>query len=408
MLQGEQAKVATLTTKMVEAKHSGGSEALKIMEFLQVRETAMRQSQDAIDQAEQEKRTLAEELELVRAQLGDTIPLAQHSQEMERLKAEYDQVNKRAMLYLPREDIDKLSTGDRDRLATLLPKVEDERGEPRVLDLPQLVREDAQCLVEGTHVLVKYRPAGETKFFLGRLFFNDTKDYVCLGQGFEITSGIYAGRDRAQAPTDDEVNAFLAKAPLTVQIYLDAVANSAIQTVQFWLHELTQEQMLEIRSIDGLVTELLKDQVKITHQRIYEDEMLLFSDSGGTPTVLPSPRSDLDTLRRLLVQPIANRYLIDEREIIKRIELTKDKLQQDILGRHLKQMREKKRVEVLSLYEQIQRMLLDEEMVGRGNLKADKYLPALQALHARLTDAQAEMIKRDKDLFKSLMEDIAE
>jgi hypothetical protein len=36
-------------------------------------------------------------------------------------------------------------------------------------------------------VLVKYRPADETKYFMGRLFFNDTKDYICLGQGFEIT-----------------------------------------------------------------------------------------------------------------------------------------------------------------------------------------------------------------------------
>ena len=45
---------------------------------------------------------------------------------------------------------------------------------------------------------------------------------------------------------------------MTVLIYLDVLRSSSIQTVQFWLHYLTEEQELEIRPVDDLILPLLE------------------------------------------------------------------------------------------------------------------------------------------------------
>jgi hypothetical protein len=116
----------------------------------------------------------------------------------------------------------------------------------------------AAGLAEGTHVLARYKVSNEHRYFLGRLFFNDRQDYICLGQGVDITNGIYGERSREQAVPPDEVRAYLETRPMTLLIYMDVLRSASIQTAQFWLHYLTEQQELEIRPVDDLILSLLE------------------------------------------------------------------------------------------------------------------------------------------------------
>jgi len=372
---------------------------------LQARHEAMEMVDVAIKAVEQEKADLERTVEALAAQIQDTISLAQHSEEMERLKREYDQVNKRAMMFWTKADYDRLTPEQLKEMTQLLPKIKDEKGNERLFDILQVLKlaPGQKGLKEGTHVLAKYRPAAETKYFIGRLFFNDTKDYICLGQGFEITSGVYGDRDRSLAPSDEEVLEFLKKNPLSVQIYLDAVRNSSIQTVQFWLHDLRAEQMLEIQSIDDIIYELMKEQMKISYVRTYEiaNEMQQQEEIDFS-TQEQMVDQELESIKRIVVQPIVLKYMPDEQEIRKKLGGTQEKLMRERLLRELKGLHNKKLAEINSLFDMLYRMLNDEMLVGRGNINLKKYPPAVISVFQRLTEPLKDRMRNDALLLGSI------
>jgi hypothetical protein len=408
LYESERAKIGLLSTQILEVKNNGVSEEKKQEEVNRAREEAMKMAEETIVAIEAEKRDLEQTIEQLEALLRDSISIAQHSDEMERLKTEYDEVNRRAMRYRPSENINKLTKEQKQELAKLLPKLKDKDGNERYFDLRQVLKipEDVSGFHEGTHVLVKYRPADETKYFMGRLFFNDTKDYICLGQGFEITSGVYTGRDKKVAPTDESVLQYLAKNPLSVQIYLEAVRNSAIQTVQFWLHDLKAEQLMEIQSIDHLIVELMKDSMKIAHERAYEInetcekpqavEKALDEETGRVD-------HDLITIKKIVAQPLAMKYVLDEQDLKKKINASGDRMQKEALLRQLRRLQEKKHGEIRSLFDSLKKMLLDEEMVGPDHINFKKYVPIME-IRKRISDSIAERIKRDKNLPESILD----
>jgi hypothetical protein len=372
---------------------------------MQARREAMEMVDVAIKAVEAEKADLEKTVEILAGQIKDTISIAQHSEEMERLKTEYDQVNKRAMMFWTKADYDRLTPAQLQDMARLLPKLKDERGNERLFDIAQVLKlEPGQAgLKEGTHVLAKYRPAAETKYFIGRLFFNDTKDYVCLGQGFEITSGVYGGEDRSVAPPDEAVLEFLKKNPLSVQIYLDAVRYSSIQTVQFWLHDLKAEQLLEIQPIDSIIYDLMKEQMKIAYVRTYEiaDEL----DQQEETAFAAEERQvdqELESIKRIVVQPIVLKYMPDEQEIRKQLGGAQDKLLRERCARELKNLQAKKAAEVTAMFASLVKMLKDEELVGRGNLNLKKYQPALLNIYRRLPEGLKERIRNDQKLIESI------
>jgi len=376
---------------------------------LQARREALEMVDVAIKAVEAEKVDLERTVEALAEQLKDTISIAQHSNEMERLKTEYDQVNKRAMMFWTKADYDRLTPGQLQDLAKLLPKLKDENGNERLFDIGQVLKlkPNEPGLKEGTHVLIKYRPAAEAKYFIGRLFFNDTKDYVCLGQGFEITSGVYGGDDRSAVPADDQIMEFLAKNPLSVQIYLDAVRNSSIQTVQFWLHDLKADQLLEIQSIDPIVYELMKDQMKIAYVRTYE-----IAEELGQQEEMPFATDErqvdqaLESIRRVVVQPIASKYIPDEEELKRKLAGAQDKMQREYFAREMKKLRTKKVGDVTTIFETLGKLLYDEDMVGRANLNLKKFPPLIIDMRNRLTAGLVDRIKQDKELLKQLIDSL--
>ncbi len=373
---------------------------------LQARQEAMEMVEVAIKAVEAEKADLEKTVESLAAQIQDSISLAQHSEEMERLKREYDQVNKRAMMFWTKADFDRLTPEQLKEMSQLLPKTKDDKGNERLFDIVPVLKlgPGEQGLKEGTHVLAKYRPAAETKYFIGRLFFNDTKDYICLGQGFEITSGVYGDRDRSQTPTDEEVLEFLKKNPLSVQIYLDAVRYSSIQTVQFWLHDLRAEQMLEIQSIDDIVYQLMKEQMKISYVRTYEiAEELRPQQTIDFVDQEKMVDQELESIKRIVVQPIVLKYMPDEQELRKKLGGTQEKMARERLLREMKGLHNKKISEVSAVFAMLYRMLQDEMAVGRGNLSLKKYPPSAISLYQRLTEALKDRMLRDERLLESIM-----
>lgn len=376
---------------------------------MQARREAMEMVDVAIKAVEAEKTDLERTVEALADQIKDTISLSQHSEEMERLKTEYDQVNKRAMMFWTKADYDRLTPGQLQDMARLLPKLKDERGNERLFDIAQVLKlaPGEAGLKEGTHVLAKYRPAAETKYFIGRLFFNDTKDYVCLGQGFEISSGVYGGQDRSMAPPDEAVLEFLRKNPLSVQIYLDAVRYSSIQTVQFWLHDLQAEQLLEIQSIDPIIYDLMKEQMKIAYVRTYEiaDE-LNRQEEMAYAVEERQVDQELESIKRIVAQPIALKYMPDEQEVRKRMGGAQDKMMRERCARDLKGLNAKKVAEVTALFESIRKMLKDEELVGRGNLNLKKYPPAVIDAYKRLPEDLKERFRRDQQLLESILKSL--
>ncbi len=373
---------------------------------MQARREAMEMVDVAIKAVEAEKADLEKTVQVLAGQIKDTISIAQHSEEMERLKTEYDQVNKRAMMFWTKADYDLLTPEQLQDMSRLLPKIKDERGNERLFDIVQVLKlaPGEAGFREGTHVLAKYRPAAETKYFIGRLFFNDTKDYVCLGQGFEITSGVYGSEERSEVPPDEAVLEFLGKNPLSVQIYLDAVRYSSIQTVQFWLHDLKAEQLLEIQSIDSIIYDLMKEQMKIAYVRTYEidEELYQPEEPAAAPDERPADR-ELESIKRLVVQPIVLKHMPDEQEIRKRLAAAQDKMLRERCARELKSLGLKKAGEITAIFETICRMLRDEELVGRGNLNLKKYQPSVIEIHKRLSDGQKERIRKDQRLLESIL-----
>lgn len=389
-----------------QAKEKGMTPEEREELVMQARREAMEMVDVAIKAVEAEKADLEKTVEVLAGQIKDTISLAQHSEEMERLKTEYDQVNKRAMMFWTKADYDRLTPAQLQDMARLLPKLKDERGNERLFDIAQVLRlyPGEAGLKEGTHVLAKYRPAAETKYFIGRLFFNDTKDYVCLGQGFEISSGVYGGEDRSHAPPDESVLEFLKKNPLSVQIYLDAVRYSSIQTVQFWLHDLKAEQLLEIQSIDPIIYDLMKEQMKIAYVRTYEiadeldqqDESFLAADERLVD-------QELESLKRVVAQPIVLKYMPDEQEVRKRLGAAQDKMMRERCTRDLKGLQSKKVAEVTAMFVAVQRMIKDEELVGRGNLNLKKYQPSAINMYHQLPEVLKERIRKDQQLLESIV-----
>lgn len=374
---------------------------------MQARREAMEMVDVAIKAVEAEKADLEKTVEMLAGQIKDTISIAQHSEEMERLKTEYDQVNKRAMMFWTKADYDLLTPEQLQDLSRLLPKIKDERGNERLFDIVQVLKlaPGEAGFREGTHVLAKYRPAAETKYFIGRLFFNDTKDYVCLGQGFEITSGVYGSEDRSEVPPDEAVLEFLGKNPLSVQIYLDAVRYSSIQTVQFWLHDLKAEQLLEIQSVDSIIYDLMKEQMKIAYVRTYEIAEELYQQDEIDPAADERQvDQELESIRRIAVQPIALKYMPDEQEARKRVGAAQDRMMRERYARDLKSLYGKKTAEVTAIYHSLLGMLKDEELVGRGNLNLKKYQPAVIDIHKRLPEGLKERIRKDRQLLKSVLQ----
>lgn len=408
LYESERAKIGVLSAQILDVKNNGVSEEKKQEEVNRAREEAMKMAEETIVAIEAEKKDLEQTVEQLEALLRDSISIAQHSEEMERLKTEYDEVNRRAMRYRPSENLSQMSKEQRMELAKLLPKLKDNDGNDRYFDIRQVLKLPAETpgLSEGTHVLVKYRPADETKYFMGRLFFNDTKDYICLGQGFEITSGVYTGQDRKVEPTDESVLQYLSRNPLSVQIYLEAVRNSAIQTVQFWLHDLKAEQMMEIKSIDSLIVELMKDSMKIAHERAYE-----INETCERPQVASSTTKeeggkvdhDLIAIKKAVAQPLAMKYVLDEQDLKKKINQTVDRMQKEALVRQLKRLEEKKHAEIRGLFDSLKKMLMDEEMVGPDHINFKKYVPIME-LRKRMSDSMAERIKRDDKLIESILD----
>jgi hypothetical protein len=241
---------------------------------------------------------------------------------------------------------------------------------------------------------------------MGRLFFNDTKDYICLGQGFEITSGVYTGLDRKETPTDESVLQYLNMNPLSVQIYIEAVRNSAIQTVQFWLHDLKAEQMMEIQSIDPLMVQLMKESMKIAHERAYEVNATCDEPQPSDPRTEEDSGMDdpvLAAVKKAVAQPLAMKYVLDEQDLKKRINQAPDQMQKEALARQLKRLQGKKHGEIRALYESLKKMLMDEEMVGPDRINFKKYVPIME-LRKKISDSMAERIKRDDKLPDSILD----
>jgi uncharacterized protein YrzB (UPF0473 family) len=367
---------------------------------------ALEMVEEAVKSIEAEKADLERSLQQLEQQLSDTISLAQHSEEMERLKQEYDQVNKRAMLVRPAANLGDISPEQQREYAQSLPKLTDEQGNPRLFELSQVLKlkEGEQGLSEGSHVLVRYQPGEETKFFIGRLFFNDTRDYVCLGQGFEITAGV--NHREGGAPDDEDVLSNLRKNPLHMQIYLEAVRNSSIQTVQFWLHDLKAGQLLEIQSIDELVSDLQQAQMKIAHQRTYEHEVPEIQETSPETEQPVLVDEELQEVKRLMVTPLASKYVPDEVELRKKLAAATDTLQKELAQRERKKLRDKKRAEVMGIFETVAKLLNDEEMVGRKNVNLKKYPPQIISLRDKISDRSAERIRDDKNMPARLLADL--
>ncbi|MDI6740371.1 MAG: hypothetical protein QME74_08415 [Candidatus Edwardsbacteria bacterium] len=415
LYEEERSKGAKLMNKVLEVQHSTLTDQQKQEMVAAAKEEAMKIAEDTIAAIEAEKQDLERTIAQFEQLLQDSIPITQHSEEMERLKSEYDAVNRRAMFYLPISELAAMPAVHQKILSPFLPKVKDDFGNDRLFDLASVLKLKAgqAGLREGSHALVKYKTAYKISYFLGRLFFNDTRDYVCLGQGVDITSGVYSiRRDQPESSArydfaDEEVLRFLAMNPLQAQIYLDAVKNSSIQTVQFWLHDLKADQSLEIQEIDALMDELMRQNaMMISHTRTYEQNETLVHALGrdgdaGSPATAADPV--LDNIRRAVIQPISLRYITDEQDIKRQIALTADKQQQDIQVRQLKTLQKKKQADITTLVQNLKQLLLDEDMVGSTNVKRSRYGPQIE-VRDKLGPAEAERIRRDPKLLESLLE----
>jgi hypothetical protein len=250
---------AAVQTAPPAASHPGGeylTDDQKEIEIIKIRKESTQIIMDTVMTAEREKQQLTERIAELERQLGESVSAIQYSRAMEGLENEFYTVNNRSMVMIKNDDLRRMDQADYATFREFLPRLSDPAGEPRLLTIPQAAGAGAG-LCEGTHVLVRYKLNAENRYFLGRLFYNDRQDYVCLGQGVDITNGVYGERDREQDVRPDEVREYLLSKPMTVLIYLDVLRSSSIQTVQFWLHYLTEDQVLEISPVDDLILPLL-------------------------------------------------------------------------------------------------------------------------------------------------------
>lgn len=231
----------------------------RAIEVIKVRKESTRIIMETVMNAEAEKQKLTERIKALERELAESVSAAQYSEEMERLENEFYTVTNRAMIMVRNEDLRSMNPQDYSHLREYLPMLVDQNGGQRLLDIPQIADrpQGEPGLCEGTHVLVRYRPAQENKYFLGRLFFNDRQDYLCLGQGVEITSGVYGEEPRDREVEIGRVREYLAGRPMSLLVYLDVLRNSSSQTVQFWLHYLGDDQVLQIWPVDDLILPLL-------------------------------------------------------------------------------------------------------------------------------------------------------
>ncbi len=231
----------------------------KAIEVIKVRKESTRIIMETVMNAEAEKQKITERIKALERELAESISAAQYSEEMERLESEFYTVTNRAAIMVRNEDLKRIAPEDFQAIREYLPMLTWPDGSPRLLDIPQIADrpQGAMGLPEGTHVLVRYRPAQENKYFLGRLFFNDRQDYLCLGQGMEISSGIYGDRPRDVEMPIEKIREYLAGRPMSLLVYLDVLRNSSIQTVPFWLRYLEEDQIVQIWSVDDLILPLL-------------------------------------------------------------------------------------------------------------------------------------------------------
>lgn len=232
----------------------------RAIEVIKVRKESTRIIMETVMNAEAEKQKLTERIRTLEREVAESVSAAQYSEELERLENEFYTVNNRAMIMIRNEDLKRIAPEDYNSLREYLPMLADPDGGQRLLDIPQIADrpQGASGLCEGTHVLVRYRPSQENKYFLGRLFFNQRQDYLCLGQGVEITSGVFGDRPRDHEVPVEEVREYLSGRPMSLLVYLDVLRNSSIQTVQFWLHYLDEDQVLQIWPVDDLILPLLE------------------------------------------------------------------------------------------------------------------------------------------------------
>jgi len=231
----------------------------KEIEIIKIRKESTQIIMDTVMTAEREKQQLTQRLAELERQLGESVSAAQYSRAMEGLENEFYTVNNRAMVIIKNADLLRMNPDDYRSFREFLPKLRDEAGAERLLRIPQVagLAPGSEGLSEGTHALVRYKVSSENRYFLGRLFFSERQDYVCLGQGVDITNGVYGERDRERPIPPDEVRAYLATRPMTLLIYMDVLRSASIQTVQFWLHYLAEGQELEVRPVDDLILPLL-------------------------------------------------------------------------------------------------------------------------------------------------------
>lgn len=232
----------------------------KAIEVIKVRKESTKIIMETVLSAEAEKQRLLERIKALEQELRESVSVAQYSEEMEQLENEFYTVTNRAMINIKNEELKKIPPQDYQHLREYLPMLTTPDGGDRLLTIPQIaaLTSGQEGLHEGTHVLVRYRPAQENKYFLGRLFFNDRQDYICLGQGVEITSGVYGDQARDHEVPVSTVREYLAGRPMSLLVYLDVLRNSSIQTVQFWLRYLGEDQVLEIWPVDDLILPLLE------------------------------------------------------------------------------------------------------------------------------------------------------
>jgi hypothetical protein len=263
MLSGlvREARAAVQTAPASTARQDGEylTDDQKEIEIIKIRKESTQIIMDTVMTAEREKQQLTARVAELERQLGESVSASQYSRAMEGLENEFYTVNNRAMVIIKNADLLRMNPGDYQAFREFLPLLQDEGGGERLLQIPQVagLPPGAEGLAEGTHVLARYKVGSEHRYFLGRLFFNDRQDYICLGQGVDITNGVYGERSREQAMPPDEVRAYLETRPMTLLIYMDVLRSASIQTAQFWLHYLTEQQELEIRPVDELILPLL-------------------------------------------------------------------------------------------------------------------------------------------------------
>ncbi len=192
-------------------------------------------------EAEKEK-----EFILIEEQLLQSMPLAQHSAEMERLKDEYDEVNQRAIQSKPNKTGGSFDLED-------------------ILDL----QSGEEHPKEGD-IVVGVLKNGGTKIAIGKIYYNEiTKDYVCLGQALDITR-IFADLTKENYELSRwEIEGKIGKDELLMPTFLMGLEDKSIQTIPYFLHNLKENQTLRIFPVNEIIKDLMEKRARISHSQEY-------------------------------------------------------------------------------------------------------------------------------------------